>query len=116
MTQAWAFSGMQERAKELGGTLEIKSNGKGTTVIARLPLPRTVKGDEMASAAKAPVIQHIERRRSERVPFPRDAYGLWTIHRKWTVQGRDGDPVNKFSRGTLGLVCERSARTEAITD
>jgi two-component system NarL family sensor kinase len=32
--------GMRERAKELGGTLEIKSNGKGTTVMARLPLPK----------------------------------------------------------------------------
>jgi signal transduction histidine kinase len=30
--------GMRERARQLGGTLEIKSNGKGTTVFARLPL------------------------------------------------------------------------------
>jgi two-component system NarL family sensor kinase len=29
--------GMRERAGQLGGTLEIKSNGKGTIVIARLP-------------------------------------------------------------------------------
>jgi len=29
--------GMRERARQLGGTLEIKSNGKGTTVFARLP-------------------------------------------------------------------------------
>jgi signal transduction histidine kinase len=31
------LSGMRERAWQLGGTLEIKSNGKGTIVIARLP-------------------------------------------------------------------------------
>jgi two-component system NarL family sensor kinase len=30
--------GMRERATQLGGTLEIQSNGTGTTVIARLPL------------------------------------------------------------------------------
>ena len=29
--------GMRERAKQLGGTLEIESKGKGTTVVARLP-------------------------------------------------------------------------------
>jgi len=32
------LSGMRERARQLGGTLEIKSNGEGTTVVARLPL------------------------------------------------------------------------------
>ena len=58
----------------------------------------------MASPAKAPVIEHIERRRSERLPSPRHAYGLWTIHRKGTVQRRDGNPVNKFSWGTLGFI------------
>jgi len=31
------LSGMRERARQLGGTLEIKSNGKGMTVLARLP-------------------------------------------------------------------------------
>ena len=37
--------GMHERAKQLGGTLEIKSDSKGTTVIARLPLSKsTVRG------------------------------------------------------------------------
>lgn len=30
--------GIHERARQLGGTVEIKSKGKGTTVIARLPL------------------------------------------------------------------------------
>jgi two-component system, NarL family, sensor kinase len=34
------ISGMLERARQLGGTLEIKSNGKGTSVIARLPTSR----------------------------------------------------------------------------
>jgi two-component system NarL family sensor kinase len=37
--------GMRERAKQLGGTLEIKSDGKGTTVVAHLPLSKaTVRG------------------------------------------------------------------------
>jgi two-component system NarL family sensor kinase len=31
------LAGMHERARQLGGALEINSNGKGTTVIARLP-------------------------------------------------------------------------------
>ncbi len=31
------LSGMRERVRELGGTVEIRSNGKGTTVIAALP-------------------------------------------------------------------------------
>lgn len=41
------LSGMRERARLLDGTLEIKSDGKGTTVIARLPLSKgsaTAKG------------------------------------------------------------------------
>jgi len=29
---------MRERARELGGSLEIESDSQGTTVIARLPL------------------------------------------------------------------------------
>jgi signal transduction histidine kinase len=32
------LSGMRERVRELGGTLEIRSNGSGTTVTAALPL------------------------------------------------------------------------------
>jgi signal transduction histidine kinase len=32
------LSGMRERVRELGGTLEIQSNGSGTTVTAALPL------------------------------------------------------------------------------
>ena len=37
--------GMRERAAQLGGSLEIKSNGKGTTVVARLPFSKaTVRG------------------------------------------------------------------------
>ena len=32
------LNGMRERAGQLGGTLEIKSNGQGTTVVARLPV------------------------------------------------------------------------------
>ena len=32
------FRGMRERFRQLGGTLEIQSEGRGTTVIATLPL------------------------------------------------------------------------------
>ena len=33
------FRGMQERLRQFGGNLEIQSDSRGTTVIARLPLP-----------------------------------------------------------------------------
>jgi signal transduction histidine kinase len=36
------LSGMRERVRELGGTLEIQSNGNGTTVTAALPLTATM--------------------------------------------------------------------------
>jgi signal transduction histidine kinase len=32
------LSGMRERVRELGGTLDIQSNGSGTTVTALLPI------------------------------------------------------------------------------
>jgi signal transduction histidine kinase len=32
--------GMQERARELGGSLTVKSDGVGTQILARLPLPK----------------------------------------------------------------------------
>jgi len=32
------ITGMQERLRQLGGTLEINSNGKGTLVVAKLPV------------------------------------------------------------------------------
>jgi signal transduction histidine kinase len=33
--------GMRERLRQLGGTLEINSNGTGTMVIVHLPIPET---------------------------------------------------------------------------
>jgi signal transduction histidine kinase len=36
------LSGMRERLRELGGTLEIKSSEKGTTVIAAVPVNKTM--------------------------------------------------------------------------
>lgn len=33
--------GMSERLRELGGTLEVKSNGNGTAVSARFPVAST---------------------------------------------------------------------------
>jgi signal transduction histidine kinase len=47
------FRGMRERFKQLAGSLEIYSEGKGTTVIAMLPLvnsgPAGRTSEEMAS-------------------------------------------------------------------
>ena len=40
------FRGMQERIRYLGGTLDIQSSGKGTSVKALLPIP-----EESASPA-----------------------------------------------------------------
>jgi len=37
------FRGMRERLRQLGGSLQIQSNGKGTAVIASLPLTPAVK-------------------------------------------------------------------------
>jgi signal transduction histidine kinase len=39
--------GLRERARQLGGTVEVESNGKGTRVFARLPISKgfaTAKG------------------------------------------------------------------------
>jgi len=35
------IAGMRERVKHLGGTLEVLSGGKGTTVIAHIPIPQS---------------------------------------------------------------------------
>jgi two-component system NarL family sensor kinase len=43
--------GMRERARQLGGTLETRSNGKGTIVIARLPF-----SNGSAAAMDAPAL------------------------------------------------------------
>jgi two-component system, NarL family, sensor kinase len=40
--------GIQERAKQLGGSVQIDSNGKGATVLARLPIS---KGSAIAKSA-----------------------------------------------------------------
>jgi len=37
-------SGMRERVRELGGTIEIESNGNGTTVTAAFPMASAVEG------------------------------------------------------------------------
>jgi signal transduction histidine kinase len=41
-------SGMRERLRQLGGTLEITSNGSGTAVVARLPVPASSPSDAIA--------------------------------------------------------------------
>jgi PAS domain S-box-containing protein len=40
-TPGVGIRGMRERLRQLGGTLEIKSNSRGTLVVARLPVART---------------------------------------------------------------------------
>jgi PAS domain S-box-containing protein len=40
-TPGVGIRGMRERIRQLGGTLEIKSNGTGTVVVARLPVAST---------------------------------------------------------------------------
>jgi len=35
--------GMQERMRQFGGTFEILSKGKGTTVVATVPTERTLR-------------------------------------------------------------------------
>ena len=39
-TPGVGIRGMRERLRQLGGTLEVKSNGSGTVVVARLPVAR----------------------------------------------------------------------------
>ncbi|MGD0267739.1 MAG: sensor histidine kinase, partial [Candidatus Sulfotelmatobacter sp.] len=43
------FRGMRERLRQLGGILEIQSDGTGTAVIATLPLQPSVAGGEQES-------------------------------------------------------------------
>jgi len=40
-TPGVGIRGMRERLRQLGGSLEINSNGKGTVIVARLPLATT---------------------------------------------------------------------------
>ncbi len=42
--------GMRERLRQLGGTLEINSNGSGTVVTVWLPIPEPSQADEAATA------------------------------------------------------------------
>jgi signal transduction histidine kinase len=43
------FSGMRERLRQLGGTLELESNGRGTLVRATLPIEATDAEEDWAS-------------------------------------------------------------------
>ncbi len=38
--------GMRERLRQLGGTLEVNSNGSGTVVVVRLPIPEAASGGD----------------------------------------------------------------------
>jgi two-component system, NarL family, sensor kinase len=42
-TPGIGIRGMRERMRQLGGQLEIRSNGQGTTVEARLPIATSSK-------------------------------------------------------------------------
>lgn len=49
-TAGVGLRGMRERVRQVGGNLEVRSNGKGTTVIARLPfIDSPTKKDEPVS-------------------------------------------------------------------
>jgi signal transduction histidine kinase len=43
------ISGMRERVRQLGGTLEIASSDSGTTVVAHLPISETTSSGEISS-------------------------------------------------------------------
>jgi signal transduction histidine kinase len=45
--------GMRERLRQLGGTLEINSNGTGTVVIVRLPVPDSSSPEKALSSSAA---------------------------------------------------------------
>ena len=44
-TSGVGFRGMRERVKQLGGSLEVRSHGKGTTVIATVPFLESADGN-----------------------------------------------------------------------
>ena len=48
------ITGMRERVRQLGGTLEIVSSGSGTTVLARLPVPETSQNEDGAEMPETP--------------------------------------------------------------
>lgn len=48
------ITGMRERVRQLGGTLEIGSNGSGTTVQARLPVSETPPSEDMTEMPETP--------------------------------------------------------------
>lgn len=45
------FRGMRERLRQLGGSLEIRSDNAGTAVTATLPLPDSMTSEEQKSGA-----------------------------------------------------------------
>jgi signal transduction histidine kinase len=40
---------MRERVRQLGGNLEVQSNGAGTTIIATLPIAKAVAGATLSA-------------------------------------------------------------------
>jgi PAS domain S-box-containing protein len=52
-TAGVGLRGMRERVKQLGGSMEVRSNGKGTTVIARVPFKEspTDRGEPVGDPA-----------------------------------------------------------------
>jgi hypothetical protein len=49
-TAGVGLRGMRERVKQLGGSLEIRSNGKGTTVTATVPLEDSARSAATSSS------------------------------------------------------------------
>jgi signal transduction histidine kinase len=51
-TPGVGIRGMRERLRQLGGSLEIASNGTGTVVVARLLVPQTSESSEVVSISE----------------------------------------------------------------
>jgi len=48
------ITGMRERVRQLGGNLEIESNGSGTRVLARLPVSGASPTEDMTEMPQTP--------------------------------------------------------------
>jgi PAS domain S-box-containing protein len=80
--------GMRERLRQLGGSLEIESNGTGTMVTARLPLSQTGQADNVSGIGSSPKTQVTGTRTLARILIVDDhAAARNTIHELLDWQG-----------------------------
>jgi signal transduction histidine kinase len=52
-TPGVGITGMKERVRQLGGTLEIKSDSTGTRIVACLPILETSSKEDLSSTPEA---------------------------------------------------------------